>query len=77
MDSDEECAVIIAVISKRRKKRKQRRNRSIWVKPWLSRRSELGVYDTLLHELRFEKINGFKKFLIMNHEILCLVEAAS
>ena len=66
MDCEEECAaaaVIIAVISKSRKKRKQRRHRSIWVKPWLTRRSELGVYDKLLQELRFVEINEYKKFL--------------
>ena len=76
MDSEEECA---AIISKRTKKRKQRRHRSIWVKPWLSRRSELGVYNTLLQELRFEEINDYKKFLRISpenfDEILCLLEA--
>ena len=55
MDSEEECAaaaVIIAIISKSRKK------------PWLTRRSELGINDTLLQELRFKEINEYKKFFI-------------
>ena len=62
MDSEEErAAAPVIIISKRRKKRKQRRHRSIWVKPWQSRRSELGVYDTLPLELRFEEINELQR----------------
>ena len=69
MDSEEEgaaaAAVIITIISKRKKTRKKRLHRTAWVKPWLSRRSELGVYNTLLQELRLEEEFEYKKFLRM------------
>ena len=35
------------------------------MKPWLSKRSELGVYNTLLQELRLEGEFEYKKFLKM------------
>ena len=50
MDSDTElaaaAAIIIATISKRKKGR--RKPRTTWVKPWLQKRSQLGMYDTLV-----------------------------
>ena len=49
MDSDIECAaaaVLIAAILKKKKRNKKRKRRTVWVKPWLNRRNELGVYNT-------------------------------
>ena len=47
MDSEEECSAAAVIIApnyiQEKKKAKQRRHRSIWVKPWLTRRSELGA----------------------------------
>ena len=36
-----------------------------WMKPWLSaeRRLQYGQFDTLMHELRFEDVGSFKKYL--------------
>ena len=31
--------------------KKRRARRSIWVKPWLQRRAELGIYSNLFQEL--------------------------
>ena len=31
--------------------KKKRARRSIWVKPWLQRRAELGIYSNLFQEL--------------------------
>ena len=62
--SDEETtAVIVAlpVVKKNKKKRK----RSVWVKPWLRRRINLGLYETLVQELRFEDKLEYKKLLGM------------
>ena len=57
MDSESECAaavIIVAAISKKRKRMRKKRLRSIWVKPWLGRRNDLGVDNTLLREFRLE-----------------------
>ncbi len=46
MESDTELAAValnIAVILKRKEKRKKRLN---WVKPWLQKHLQLGMYDT-------------------------------
>ena len=70
MDSDSECAaaaIVFAVLLKRRKKSK-RKKRSAWVKPWLQKRTQLGIYDTLLQELRLEEEEDYKKFLRMSTE---------
>ena len=78
MDSDTElaaAAIIVAIISK---KKERRRRRTTWVKPWLQRRSQLGMYDTLLREFREEDIDEYQKFLRMRpetfNELLALVQ---
>ena len=71
MDADQESdatAVVIGVLLKRRKS-KQRKKRSVWVKPWLQRRNKLGVYHTLLQELRMEAEEEYKQFLRMSPEL--------
>ena len=37
----------------------------VWVKPWLSRRSEFGVYNNIFQELRLEEKFEYKTFLRM------------
>ena len=61
--------MIIGVLLKRRKT-KQRKKRSVWVKPWLQRKNKLGVYHTLLQELRIEAEDEYNKFLRMSPEVL-------
>ena len=39
---------------KKIKERRKRKRRSVWVKPWLLKRDQLGFYDNLLQELRLE-----------------------
>ena len=72
MDSDLECAaavlVISSVIKKKKSLRKKREQRTVWVKPWLNRRNELSVYNTLLRELRKEDEDEYKKFLRITPE---------
>ena len=71
MDSESECAVaviIVAAISKKRKRIRKKRLRSIWVKPWLGRRNDLGVDNTLLREFRLEDSDEYKKFLRVSPE---------
>ena len=43
--------------------RKRRQNRRFWVKPWLSRRENLGAFETLVSELRQEDEPSFLNFL--------------
>ena len=71
MDADKEsaaAAVVIGVLLKRRKS-KERKKRSVWVKPWLQRRNKLGVYHTLLQELRMEAEEEYKQLLRMSPEL--------
>ena len=49
-------------------KKKRRKPRTTWVKPWLQKRSQLGMYDTLLREFREEDIDEYQKFLRMRPE---------
>lgn len=44
-------------------RRRERSVRSVWTRPWLLRRDELGAYDTLLSELRDEDEGSFLNFL--------------
>ena len=50
----------------------------MWVKPSLGRRINLGLYETLAQELRFEDESEYKKLLHMTpqdfEEILGLIE---
>ena len=39
---------------KKIKERRKRERRSVWVKPWLLKRDQLGFYDNLLQEFRLE-----------------------
>ena len=45
----------------------RQRARSVWVRQWILRRSQLGQYEQLLQELRDEDRKGFKNFLRMDH----------
>ena len=79
MDLDKETAAAVVVLMVAIKKKKRRiRKRSSWVKPWLSIRVKLGVYDTLMLELRLEDESECQKFLRMTpqnfDEILKLIE---
>ena len=60
MESDEEtAAAIVALLLV--KKNKKKRKRSVWVKPWLGRRNNSGLNETLEQELRFEEESEYKK----------------
>ena len=59
MESGEEtAAAIVALLLV--KKNKKKRKRSVWVKSWLGRRMNVGFYETLLRELRFEEESEYK-----------------
>ncbi len=43
--------------------RGERTERTIWVREWLSRRPEFGIYEQLMEELRREDVAAFKNFM--------------
>ena len=52
MESNKETtAVIVALLLVKRNKKM--RKKSMWVKPWLGRRVNLGLYEMLVEELRY------------------------
>ena len=64
MESDEEIVAAIAALLLV-KKNKKNRKRSVWLKAWLGRIINLGLYETLVQELRFEDELEYKKLLRM------------
>ena len=62
MESDEEIVAAIAALLLV-KKNKKNRKRSVWLKAWLGRIINLGLYETLVQELRFEDKSEYKKLL--------------
>ena len=61
----------------RRVQKKRRRRRSVWVRPWIERRVQLGQYTRLMEELRLEDVKAFKNFLRVEPELYELVERVS
>ena len=51
----------VAELNRLRAQRRRRRRRW-WVRPWIARRMELGIYDRLLIELRNEDTESFTNF---------------
>ena len=48
-----------------RRRRRKRRRREVWVRPWIGRRRQFGLYDQLLVELRQEDQKSFKNLMRM------------
>ena len=81
MDSEEYAAAFIVyyILSDETKTApSSRKKRKVCVKPWLSRRNELGFYYTIMQEFCSEDIDEYPRFLRMSpalfDEILCLIE---
>ena len=75
MDAREEQTVICAsllfasvyletCVNRTRRKRK----RKTWVKGWIERRAEKGVYNNILNELRLDDAESYRRYLRMNME---------
>ena len=52
-----------------RRRRKRRGRRRFWVRPWIGRRRQFGLYDQLLVQLRNEDQASFKNFMRMPPEM--------
>ena len=65
LELDKNAAQVNIVVAQAvlHQRRRRRRNRTIWVKPWLQRRNLLGQYERLMAELRDEDIPAFRNFL--------------
>ena len=48
---------------------RRRRQRTVWVRPWLQRRAELGQYDRLMTELEMEDPAGYRNFIRMDRHL--------
>ena len=48
-----------------RRRRRRRRERTVWVRLWIARRPELGIYNRLMVELRNEDPRAFQHFMRM------------
>ena len=48
-----------------RRRRKRRVVRNIWVRDWIAKRPQLGLYDRLMVELRNEDPRAFTRFIRM------------
>ena len=57
-------AMMLALLLQRRNRR-HRRHRQYWVRPWITRRLQLGTYETLMVELERESHGDFQNFLPM------------
>ena len=49
----------------RRRRRRRRQIRNVWVRDWITRRPEQGLYDRLMVELRNEDPRSFQNFMRM------------
>lgn len=58
------AALIVKIIKDKR--RKSNKRRSVWVKEWISKRGNFGVYSQLLRELKSEDSQYYKNFLRMD-----------
>jgi len=61
--------LMAAFLLEEQRQHQQQRRRTMWVKPWLSRRVTLGHYDTLMQELMRESRGDFKSYLRMEPEM--------
>lgn len=53
----------------RRVQRRRRRRRTVWVRPWVERRVQLGHHTRLMEELRLEDGKAFRNFVRMEPEM--------
>ena len=71
LEDEDDAAALAALVLQRRLRRRQR---EFWVKPWISRRPQLGDYENLMAELERESRGDFVAYLRMEpamfHELV-------
>ena len=53
------------MLARRRRRRRGTQARNVWMRDWISRRPEQGLYDRLMAELRNEDPRSFQNFMCM------------
>ena len=59
------CIRVQLMLQRHRRRRRNRQRRRVWIRPWVRRMEEFGIYDQLLVELRWEDMASFVNFLRM------------
>ena len=59
----EQALIVALAVFEQQLARHERKERTVWMKPWLLRRVTLGYYGTLMQELMRESRGDFKAFL--------------
>jgi hypothetical protein len=65
-DDEAVAALLLIKLMQRRKLKRNKRNRTLWVKPWIAGRLEYGVYHILVQELRQDDPSAYRNFLRMD-----------
>ncbi|XP_071961474.1 uncharacterized protein [Antedon mediterranea] len=55
------------MLKRKRENEEKKKEKRMWIKPWLARRNELGACETLMRELRTEDRKGFENYIRMDH----------
>jgi hypothetical protein len=58
--------MMLQVFQNNRRVQRRRQRITVWVRPWLERRVQLGQYTRLMEELRVEDVRSFRNFLRMD-----------
>ncbi|XP_066285736.1 uncharacterized protein [Branchiostoma lanceolatum] len=53
------------LLRERKRRRRRARQRTVWVRPWIERRQQFGIYHQLMVELRNEDTRAFQNFMRM------------
>ena len=64
-NQNDQLLQIHEMLARRRRRRRGRQARNVWVRDWISRRPEQGLYDRLMVELRNEDPRSFQNFMRM------------
>ena len=59
------CIRVQLMLKRHRRRRMNRQRRRVWIRPWVRRTEEFGIYDQLLVELRREDTASFVNILRM------------
>lgn len=64
--SKKKVKIAIACLLILRRRRRRRRQRKFWIRSWIERRQEQGAYANLVHELKNEDPNMYKRYFRMD-----------
>ena len=59
-------AILTMILLSEEEETNRKRNRLIWVRPWIARKDERGVYNQLVQELALEDETSYRDFFRMD-----------